>query len=113
MTRDDALKLIPPGWVECSNSEYVQWNAGVRWVMDGCDRLGSDWIIYAIPAPKPEPRRVPCREMVVRFDDGGYGSFLASPLVDSIRNSSGGHRAVANTKWRLNFDTREWVEVLQ
>ena len=67
--------------------------------------------IYAIPAPQPEPRRVPCGGFVVSFNGLGYVS-LADIPYQCIRDEFGGYDAVTNTKWRLDFDTREWVEVL-
>lgn len=103
MTRNEALALIPPGWVECNERAYF-----VR-VDSGADGMvisfGQCDFVYAIPAPKPEPRRVPCGEMVVEFDDDGwpcFKGFWTGPTAE----------AFANTKWRLDIDAREWVEVL-
>lgn len=106
MTRDDALNLIPPGWVECNVAAYIL--SG-----DGCWKIELDgWYIYAIPAPAPkEPRRVPMGEMVMVFDSYGTGVFTDC-IPQQIRVPAGGLEAVANTKWRLDFDAREWVEVL-
>lgn len=99
MTRDDALKLIPPGWVGCDVHKYGG-SPGKRWKieLDG-------WFVCAIPAPEPEPRRVPCGEMVVEFDEHGWPhprGFWTGPAGPSFEN----------TKWKFDFDTREWVEVL-
>lgn len=110
MTKDEVKALIPQGFVECSHMEYVVGRLGWRMNYDGPDR-GS---VFAIPAPKPEPRRVPCGEMVVAFDEHGYWMSGPAMVTDMIRDALGGrYAAVANTTWRLNFDTREWVEVLQ
>ncbi len=106
MTRDDALKLIPPGWVECDKHGYVQCDAGARWTMDGYDRFGSDWIIYAIPAPKPEPRRVPMGGMSLWCDSHGRPSVCNYWMGRAYHD-------YANSRWKPDFDTREWVEVLE
>lgn len=113
MTRDEALALIPPGWVECNEASYSEAHS------DRSDRM---WIgnvkghgyIYAIPAPKPEPRRVPCVSSVtIEFDRTGFGDVGKPEPYPDIRNAIGGYDAVANTTWRLDFDAREWVEVLE
>lgn len=99
MNREEALKLIPPGWVECDEDRWCQSDTGLRYDIE--------WLaeaIYAIPAPKPEPRRVPCGEMVVEFDDDGWPSFRGcwtGPTGESFKD----------TKWKIDLDTREWVEV--
>lgn len=113
MTIDEARALIPPGWVECSCRDY--YDAGVDELLDEpAKRLmvvlcGKS--LYDIPAPK-QPRRVPMGEMVVKFFCDGTG--VAQPdVVDGIRVELGGYDAVANTKWRLDPDAREWVEVMK
>lgn len=109
MTRDDALKYIPPGFVECSVYTYNASDDSMRFnfINDGIRGC-----IYAIPAPKPEPRLVPCGEMVVVFNEDGFCHGQPDP-VNLIRQKHGNSlTAVANTKWKFNFDAREWVEVL-
>ena len=103
MDREDALKLIPPGWVECDFSAWSATWPGVSVTYK--DSWGTAGRVYAIPAPKPEPRRVPCGEMVVEFDDDGWPCFRGcwtGPTGESFEC----------TKWRLDLDAREWVEVL-
>ncbi len=57
MTRDDALKLIPPGWVECDVHKYGG-SPGKRWKieLDG-------WFVYAIPAHTADPEQK-CRALI-------------------------------------------------
>ena len=103
MDREDALKLIPPGWVECDFSAWSATWPGVSVTYK--DSWGTAGRVYAIPAPKTEPRRVPCGEMVVEFDEHGWPhprGFWTGPAGPSFEN----------TKWKFDFDTREWVEVL-
>ena len=108
MTRDDALKLIPPGWVECNAEDLTK--GYPRWEVDYDDP--HEGAVYANPPPKPEPRRVPCGKMVVVFNEDGFCHGQPDP-VNLIRQKHGNSlKAVANTKWQLDFDTREWVEVL-
>ena len=107
MDREDALKLIPPGWVECDFSAWSATWPGVSVTYK--DSWGTAGRVYAIPAPKPEPRRVPCGEMVMEFAELGYLKRHPSPIRDAL----GGYDSLDNTKWRLDFDTREWVEVLE
>ena len=112
MTIEEARALIPPGWVECDEMVYK------RAAVDDRSRLFIgpcvSGPIYAIPAPKPEPRRVPIGEMVVQFSSDGYGSMPGvTETMGYIRNACGTHGAVANTKWKLDPDAREWVEVME
>lgn len=106
MTIDEARALIPPGWVGCEYSKWV--SNDENWSM----QLIGNACIYAIPAHKPEPRRVPCGEMVVEFGPDGW-CIAAPDEVEGVRLALGGRDAVANTKWRLDFDRREWVEVVE
>lgn len=108
MTIEEARQLIPPGWVECDRRDY---NRNVtHWFMN--DEM-MDWVVFAIPAPKPVSRRMPCDEiMMVAFSADGAVTSRPS-AADAIQSAFGGYDAVAKTRWRLDFDTREWVEVLE
>jgi len=113
MTLEEARKLIPPGWVECSCRDYHEVGAAelpgepaMRLMVVLCGKP-----LYAIPAPKPEPRRVPCGEMVVGFNRNCDTLVGFTDVAGAIRESC--HDDVANTKWRLDFDTREWVEEVE
>lgn len=108
MTIEEARELIPPGWVECAYRSYSARSALGEPRMYVSYHM--DQAIYAIPAPKPEPRRVPMQEIVIKFDQFGWRTGV-NKNHDYIRNSVGGNNAVANTKWRLDTDAREWVEV--
>ena len=112
MTIEEARKLIPPGWVECDEHKWAYASPGIR-VDYGWDEDGVALTIYAIPAPKPEPRRVPMGEMVVWFDNKGFGGIAVADVLGLIRDAFGGYGPVANTKWRLDLDAREWVEVME
>ena len=107
MTIEEARALIPPGWAECDEMVYK------RAAVDDRSRLFIgpcvSGPIYAIPAPKPEPRRVPIGEMVVQFNEDGV-SFNKPDC--SLRISIATYGTVANTKWKADLNAREWVEVM-
>lgn len=84
MTRDDALKYIPPGFVECSVYTYNASDDSMRFnfINDGIRGC-----IYAIPAPKPEPRRVPCGPMKTILLCALFGVLAAYALDGIISNA--------------------------
>jgi hypothetical protein len=97
MTIEEARKLIPPGWLECG---YKVWAdaPGMHWRM----RV-TDGFVCAIPAPKPEPRRVPMGESEFTLDVDA-STLSAKPTWIPMR-------LMEAPKWRLDPDAREWVEV--
>lgn len=103
MTREEAVKLIPPGWVECEQGTYLGALPGwrINYMAGHADDCLHGRSIYAIPAPK-EPRRVP---VVVGFwievESGNKYATVGSEMPDSM----------VGAQWRLDLDTREWVEV--
>ena len=104
MTIEEARALIPPGWVECDYRKPG--DVADYWKMAGYVSNGRYWEIYAIPAPKPEPRRVPMGNALVWLDNCGR------PAISSYWSGSAGAE-YANTKWKLDPDAREWVEVIE
>jgi len=101
MTIEEARALIPPGWVECDEPTWAH-ASGFNWHIG--EMVIGGWDIYAIPAPRPEPRRLPMGWMEVLIDEHGYPHarrFWTGPVLEDF----------ANTKWEADFDAREWVEV--
>lgn len=110
MTIEEVRALIPPGWVECDDRGYMV--ASDRGQPREIRHYSATEYICAIPAPKPEPRRVPMGEMVLEFHHLGYSAMVGfHEAFETVRVSCGGWESVANTKWRLDPDAREWVEV--
>lgn len=102
MTREEALKYIPPGWVECDFGAWSRaYPSGAFMYKDSADNVTT---IYFIPAPKPEPRRVPVGEgFTLQVDASTLSSkpaWIPMRLLDAAT-------------WQLDLDAREWVEVLE
>lgn len=100
MTIEEARALIPPGWVECPQSDWARKACGIRINLGPVN--GS--CIYAIPAPKPEPRRVPvANDFWIEAEVGHKYATVGSEL----------HRSMLGAQWRLDLAAREWVEVME
>ena len=99
MNRDEALKLIPPGWVECDEDRWCESDTGLRYDIGWLTEA-----IYAIPAPKSKPRRA---EVVVELDEDGVSKSYAH-VTGLIREWVGGSsfncNAVANSKFRITIE---------